>query len=206
MPSSKPITVIDETSAVRCAETLAKAFSDNPGYVWAFPPEERREEKFRWYMQRVLALGMINGVCLQIGDGDGVAIWYEPGRTAGFIDLMRAGLYKLPFRLGLGIYLKIQKILNPNGHYMKKIMAGTPHYYLFHIGVTPAAQGHGFGSALIRYITDKADRERKVCYLETDRPGNIPFYEKHGFVLVDSKELSPGVPLWYMRRPAAGSA
>ncbi|HMV37215.1 MAG TPA: hypothetical protein PKD60_15040 [Turneriella sp.] len=95
-------------------------------------------------MQRVLALGMINGLCLQTGDGDGVAIWYEPGRTAGFIDLMRAGLYKLPFRLGLGIYLKIQKILNQNGYYMKKIMASTPHYYPFHIGVSPAAQGAGF--------------------------------------------------------------
>ncbi|HMY11212.1 MAG TPA: GNAT family N-acetyltransferase, partial [Turneriella sp.] len=69
----------------------------------------------------------------------------------------------------------------------------------------PQRRGQGFGSALIRYITDKADRERKVCYLETDRPGNIPFYEKHGFVLVDSKELSPGVPLWYMRRPAAAN-
>jgi hypothetical protein len=37
-------------------------------------------------------------------------------------------------------------------------------------------------------------------YLETDRPANVDFYKKFGFV-VRHEEIIIGAPTWYMCRP-----
>lgn len=194
------ICVLEEKNSAQAIEVLAAAFSDNPAYKWAFQEEPERFAKFRWFMQRVLALSMLNGLCLTTEDKEAVALWFEPGKTIGWINLMRAGLYELPFKLGIPTYLRIQKILNQNKNFMAKIMQQTDHYYLFHLGVNPQRQGNGLGSLLIKSVTAKADREQKPCFLETDRERNIGLYEKNGFEIKGCAELALGVPLWYMRR------
>ena len=43
-------------------------------------------------------------------------------------------------------------------------------------------------------------RERSAGYLETDKPENVEFYKKFGFVVQHEEELI-GTPTWYMWRP-----
>jgi hypothetical protein len=49
--------------------------------------------------------------------------------------------------------------------------------------------------------TRRLDDAGVVGYLETDKGANVPFYERHGFVVVGEERVI-GVPNWYMRREA----
>ncbi|HEV8343497.1 MAG TPA: GNAT family N-acetyltransferase [Candidatus Binatia bacterium] len=74
------------------------------------------------------------------------------------------------------------------------------HAHLGPIGVSPEAQGQGVGTALMNRYIEYLKQERTAGYLETDRPENVEFYKKFGFVVQREQELI-GTPTWYMWRP-----
>jgi len=74
-----------------------------------------------------------------------------------------------------------------------------PHVHLGPIGVAPEAQGQGVGTALMHRYLEYLKQERAAGYLETDRPENVGFYKRFGFV-VQGKEVLIGTPIWYMWR------
>jgi GNAT superfamily N-acetyltransferase len=74
-----------------------------------------------------------------------------------------------------------------------------PHVHLGPIGVAPAAQGQGVGTALMHRYLEHLKQERAAGYLETDRFENVGFYKRFGFV-VQHKEVLIGTPVWYMWR------
>ena len=55
------------------------------------------------------------------------------------------------------------------------------HWYLPLIGVDPAHQGRGHGDALMRYVLEQFDREKRPAYLESTNTRNISLYRRHGF-------------------------
>jgi len=76
------------------------------------------------------------------------------------------------------------------------------HHYLFMLGVSPEQQGQGYGSALLRALSARADDGRLPCYLETDKLSSVRLYERHGYVVTRQRTF-PGFPdltLWCMRR------
>jgi ribosomal protein S18 acetylase RimI-like enzyme len=79
-----------------------------------------------------------------------------------------------------------------------------PHWYLATLGVAPGSQSRGVGRALLRALTTRADRDPLPCYLETDRPENVAFYERAGF-RIERESRILGVRVWHMQRPAAGA-
>lgn len=83
-----------------------------------------------------------------------------------------------------------------------------PHLYLWVLGVEPGAQGRGIGSAFLRALGERADRERWPAYLETDRETSVRLYQRHGFVIENELTIAPlgGVKTWTMRRSPGGSA
>jgi predicted N-acetyltransferase YhbS len=77
------------------------------------------------------------------------------------------------------------------------------HVHLGPIGVAPEMQGRGVGTALMQLYIDYLERENSAGYLETDRPENVEFYKRFGFVVRRNEELI-GAPIFYMWRPARG--
>jgi GNAT superfamily N-acetyltransferase len=75
-----------------------------------------------------------------------------------------------------------------------------PHAHLGPIGVAPEAQGQGIGTALMNHYLDHLKQENIAGYLETDRPENVEFYKRFGFVVQREEELI-GTATWYMWRP-----
>jgi predicted N-acetyltransferase YhbS len=75
-----------------------------------------------------------------------------------------------------------------------------PHLHLGPIGVDPGVQGQGIGTALMNRYLEHLKQEQIAAYLETDRPENVAFYKKFGF-LVNREEELIGTPVWYMWRP-----
>jgi GNAT superfamily N-acetyltransferase len=74
-----------------------------------------------------------------------------------------------------------------------------PHVHLGPIGVAPELQGRGVGTALMNRYLEHLKQEQSAGYLETDRPENVEFYQKFGFVVQHQEQLI-GTPTWYMWR------
>jgi ribosomal protein S18 acetylase RimI-like enzyme len=74
-----------------------------------------------------------------------------------------------------------------------------PHSHLGPIGVAPEFQGTHIGTALMQRYIEHLEKEKVAGYLETDRPENVEFYKKFGFVVQHQEELI-GAPTWYMWR------
>lgn len=74
------------------------------------------------------------------------------------------------------------------------------HWHLGPFGVLPELQRQGIGSLLMEKCCAFIDGRNDAAYLETDRPGNVPFYEKFGFS-VTGEEIILGVRNWFMWRP-----
>ncbi len=82
-----------------------------------------------------------------------------------------------------------------------------PHWYLMALGVDPAHQGEGFGSALVRAGTRRADRDQVPIYLETETGLNVAFYGRLGFVVIDELDLAElGLRFALMLRPPETSS
>ena len=77
-----------------------------------------------------------------------------------------------------------------------------PHWHLDPLGVAPEMQGRGIGSQMMEFYCGVVDAAGMVAYHETDRPENVPFYERFGFEVLEEEEIN-GAPNWFMARPAA---
>jgi ribosomal protein S18 acetylase RimI-like enzyme len=77
-----------------------------------------------------------------------------------------------------------------------------PHWYLPMIGVDPAHQGRGYGSALLRHGLHQCDEDRVPAYLESSNPANVPLYARHGFVVLGTIQVGASPPIFPMLRAA----
>jgi ribosomal protein S18 acetylase RimI-like enzyme len=59
-----------------------------------------------------------------------------------------------------------------------------PHWYLPLIGVDPASQSRGYGSALLAHALARSDRDCVAAYLESSNPRNVSLYQRHGFEIL----------------------
>jgi ribosomal protein S18 acetylase RimI-like enzyme len=79
--------------------------------------------------------------------------------------------------------------------------ANGAHWYLAGLGVEPAQQRQGIGSALLQPGIEGSTREGLPCVLLTNDEKNLSFYEHHGFETVLEGEKPPGGPYaWAMVR------
>lgn len=75
-----------------------------------------------------------------------------------------------------------------------------PHWYLPLIGVDPAHQGKGYGSALMTYALQQCDRNHSMAYLEASSPRNVPLYRRHGFEVLGTIQVGASPPIVPMVR------
>jgi ribosomal protein S18 acetylase RimI-like enzyme len=76
-----------------------------------------------------------------------------------------------------------------------------PHWYLAMVGVAPAWQGRGYGTAVMRPVLERSDAERLPAYLEASTARNVALFERNGFQVVEEcRYAKDGPPLWRMWR------
>jgi ribosomal protein S18 acetylase RimI-like enzyme len=76
-------------------------------------------------------------------------------------------------------------VLGEVGERMAAYHPEEPHWYLAMIGVDPAQQGRGYGSAILKESLRRCDEEGVIAYLESSNPKNVPLYERFGFEVLD---------------------
>jgi len=74
-----------------------------------------------------------------------------------------------------------------------------PHWHLGPVGVVPSRQGSGVGTALMQRFCHEVDTRKAPAFLETDRSGNVRFYQGFGFQVVDEVDIFE-VRNYFMRR------
>ena len=181
------------------AGALARAFFDDPVFRWISPDDERRRKLltpfFSLWTQSFQPLDEI----YIAGEGAGAALWAPPGVPPVPEEEAEEFGRRMEEMSGVDAEraFAVSKLIDehhPPGSY----------YFLQFMGVEPASQGRGIGSALAADVLARCDREGSRAYLDATSPDNKRFYERHGFQAVGEYAPEGGPPLWPMwREPAA---
>lgn len=172
---------------------LMLAFSRDPATRWTWPEPKVYVEAFPRFAKAFGGAALGEGTAHRIGWA-GVALWLPPGARPdeAAIGALMASTAD-PGTAVDGPELMQQMA----SHHPKE-----PHWYLPLIGIDPACQGKGLGSALLRHATDICDRDGVPAYLESSNPANVPLYERHGFEAIARIQVG-GSPVFtpMLRRP-----
>jgi ribosomal protein S18 acetylase RimI-like enzyme len=191
---------LDDSRLGEASDVLARAFHDDPAWVWLIPDEEKRSRLLPWLFRVGFDVTAAD-VWTTSGVVRGAARWLPPGRPPMRVGPTLRALVTTPIRLGSAI--------TPFFAYGRAVEAlraeamPEPHWYLAGIGVDPAEQRRGIGAALLQPGLAAAARGALPAVLLTNNEDNLPFYERHGFEVVREDRTPKGGPkAWAMvKRP-----
>jgi ribosomal protein S18 acetylase RimI-like enzyme len=187
---------LEQSRLGEASDVLARAFHDDPAWVWLLPDAARRARLLPWLFRIGFDVTAAD-VWATAGDVHGVARWLPPGRSSMRIAPTLRALLVTPARMGRATVPFLAY-----GHAVESIRAETmpgPHWYLGGIGVDPAQQRRGVGAALLRPGLESAAREGLPAVLLTNNDANLSFYRRHGFEIVREAAMPRGgPPAWAM--------
>lgn len=163
----------DEAGAIGA---LTLAFSTDPMARWSLPDPAKYLATFPSIARAFGGSAFERGTAYIANGISGAALWLPPGIGSDEESLMRL----LDENTGGDIKEHMPGIFEQ----MEKFHPTGPHWYLLMIGVDPAHQGAGVGSALMTEALKAVDRDGLIAYLESSNPKNISLYERHGFEVI----------------------
>lgn len=193
-------TVVPATAADRTAlrSTLGAAFWDDPVWRYCIGTGRSFEHRIGMLIDIAARPYLSDDTVLRTKGSEAFAVWNPPPGPRP--ERARDQLASLPQALwasgrfalrGLRVWNQMRR-QHPHDE---------PHWYLAALGTLPAAQGRGFGSAVLKPVLDRCDSEGIAAYLESSKFENIAFYERHGFQVRGTLEVPDGCPpIWPMWR------
>jgi ribosomal protein S18 acetylase RimI-like enzyme len=178
-------------------EAIGRAFFDDPVALYLFPNESSRRRRFGRFAQIAIDSFAGHGFVYTTDPIQGAAIWQAPSPSpVGFWSQLRLTITLMnTTRSGFFRAIAMAETMRKN-HFRE------PHWYLAVLGTVPEAQGRGIGSAMMKPVLERCDKEGQAAYLESSKESNIPFYNRHGFEGTGEIEIEGGPTLWPMvRRP-----
>jgi len=175
-------------------DILTTSFDDNKSVNDVVRQDHNRVDRIR----KLMAYSF--NVCQAFGE-----VWIENDQQACalilFPDTKRITFRMLlwDFKLALSVVGlgRVGAVLKRDGM-IKSNHPKSPIAYLWFIGVRPKLQGKGIGSTFIQEVIQECDRKERPIYLETSMEKNLPFYQKFGFDIFESLQLS--YTLYLLRR------
>ncbi|MFE4409604.1 GNAT family N-acetyltransferase [Streptomyces sp. NPDC056821] len=190
---------------------LDEAFQDDPVSGWVFPEREYRRTTHHRLMAAFTDIVLAEGRIDVTEDGTACALWLSmpaadgdgPDRADGgdggdeADDAVRLRESVDPANARVEEIARLMAESHP---------ADRAHEYLWMIGVAPARQGEGLGSALVQHVLDHCDREGLPAYLEASSERSTKLYERLGFTYADrTLDIPDGPRMWPMwREPVTG--
>ncbi|WP_335989259.1 GNAT family N-acetyltransferase [Glycomyces sp. MUSA5-2] len=172
---------------------LSSAFAADPLAAWLFPDEGRRAAYQEGFYRSLLGRPRAEA---HVAGAEGAALWLrlDRGERLDAGSAPPGGPLARLFSLGAALG--------------ERHPVDRPHLYLAVMGVVPASQGRGIGSALLRHGLALADRDGLPAYLEASSPGSRSLYLRHGFADLGGPVRVEGAPpVQPMRRePAAADS
>jgi GNAT superfamily N-acetyltransferase len=183
----------------RVAQTLARAFQDDPALSWIIPDPARRRKVLPRFFAVMAEQSHRHGEVLASPQGEAAALWYPPGHIRDdLLDSIRDNLRMVGvFGTSLPRGLKVADAMYARHPDPQNCT------YLRYVGVTPDAQGKGWGGAIIRAGIARAAESGTGVLLETATPANVAIYTRLGFEISEEWNVPDGGPkFWTMIRPA----
>lgn len=185
----------------RVAPVLARAFLDDPLFVWIEPDPATRARFLERFMRALCWRSHLFAEAWTTAPAVlGASLWAGPdlGRLSP-IQAARSGLDRAdedlpePSRQRYGTFDSVRDVVER--------VAPLPRWYLGVLAVDPAAQGQRVGERLLTAGLERADAAGLPASLETTKEENVAWYRRHGFeVAVAGRVAGNGVRYWVMRR------
>jgi GNAT superfamily N-acetyltransferase len=155
---------------------LTLAFSTDPMARWSLPDPAKYLTAFPSIARAFGGSAFEQGTAYVANRFVGAALWLPPGVGSDEESLTRL--------FDENVDDDIKEHMQGIFEQMEKFHPTEPHWYLPMIGVDPAHQGAGVGSALMTEALKAVDRDGLIAYLESSNPKNISLYERHGFEVI----------------------
>ncbi len=181
------------------ADDLADAFAGDVMFDWFLRDDARRDAGRVGFFRHIIR-HMSRGARIdRPASGGAAAVWmpFEAVGPTPLLSMVRAA----PTILAATGFGRVGRLLAVMDDMEKHHPMDRPHAYLWFLGVTHAAQGHGVGSRLLKVATTRLDLSETPAYLETQTERNIALYQRHGFAVISEHRPRPDGPmLWSMWR------
>jgi GNAT superfamily N-acetyltransferase len=173
---------------------LTLAFSTDPMTRWSFPDPAKYLATFSSIAKAFGGNTFEKGTAYIANSFTGAALWLPPGAKSDEESLKKL----FEENTGEDIKEDMKEIFEKMG----KFHPNEPHWFLPMIGVDPAHQGAGTGSALMTEALKAVDRDGLIAYLESSNPKNISLYQRHGFEVIGEIQAGRSPVLRPMLRKA----
>lgn len=194
------VQIVERNQISHLGRSMSNAFFHDPLMEYLQPDEGRRREFGNWFFARALEYCRRWGEVYSDAAANGGGAWLTPGNTHMTPwRLFRVGMFAMPFKLGMSGMSRFNALDSATAKVHKKHLPG-PHWYLLILGVDPALQKNGLGSALIETGAVQAQEAGLPCYLETMTQSNVDYYMKRGFKVAEEFTIGGTVPTWAMVR------
>ncbi|HEY8536909.1 MAG TPA: GNAT family N-acetyltransferase [Vicinamibacterales bacterium] len=188
-PAIRTTTAAD---ADRATDTIVLAFAGDPMLRWCWSEPSRYLTAIRPFIRAFAGASFDHGSAWCSDDFVGAALWLPPGVGSdedAMVGLLQATVPATQLDDVFGVVEQ-----------MGKYHPQEPHWYLPLIGVDPAFQNRGIGSALLALALARCDAEGLPAYLESSNPRNIPLYQRHGFEILGTIQAGSSPVMYPMLR------
>ncbi|KAL9653658.1 hypothetical protein ABK040_009135 [Willaertia magna] len=194
-----------------CGVLAAKAFFNDPGFIYIFEVFEQNEDKklkkLTYFWQRYLWRSVYYNKNSYIAiDEDNnnkivglVCPIYPTDPTPNLWSDLRAGIALFPLKLGMKTtkrILRTEHVITDleNKEVWGRLAAkkGTS-VKVEQVAVHPEYQGKGIGSRLMKHLVKDIKDNGFDSFLVTQNPNNIPFYYNAGYDLIAKTFVEPKI-------------
>jgi ribosomal protein S18 acetylase RimI-like enzyme len=190
--SNPTLKTVAPSNAYQAVRTIVLAFSADPIARWFYPDAHDYLTNLPSFVRAFAGRAFENNSAYQINEYSGAALWLPPDVHSDEDALIGLLQRSIPEEKQQDIFAFMER--------MDTSRPSEPHWYLPMIGVDPAQQGGGYGSALLKHALERCDAEDKLAYLESSSPKSVPLYRRQGFELVGTIQVGSSPPLFPMLR------
>ena len=181
-------------------EMLGRAFEDDPVASFLFPRPDTRARRMATFYRGIVADMVRHGRLHTEPELRAAAVWQAPAPPRpGTLAMIGSSLWML------GSLREALPRAQELGALLQNVHPKEPHWYLAILGTDPPQQGRGLGSAILAPTLRECDDTGMPAYLESSKEQNLPFYERHGFQVMEVLHVPSGPDLWAMWREPRGA-